>query len=266
PRSTSRASARSPGSARLWRSSAPSRARASWLRPSSSCSRASISTRSSTRTARADGTRTARSAAGGGARGAPRSPDGGWLLAAVALVALACYANSLRGALLFDDVNAIVDNRLVRALDLRGIFLTPSWWGEPGRASYVPAYRPVTTLSFALNHALGGLGPLGYHAVNVLLHAAVCVLLSVVLGEVMRRPRLAGTAALLFAAHPVHTEAVASVVGGAEGLAALGGLGAGWLVLRARGAVRGRSVWVGSGGSALGAGVVGRQERDTVAT
>jgi hypothetical protein len=29
-------------------------------------------------------------------------------------------------------VNAIVDNRLVRALDLRGIFLTPSWWGEPG--------------------------------------------------------------------------------------------------------------------------------------
>ena len=47
-------------------------------------------------------------------------------------------------------MNAIVDNRLVHALDLRGIFLTPSWWGEPGRASYVPAYRPVTTLSFAL--------------------------------------------------------------------------------------------------------------------
>jgi len=161
-------------------------------------------------------------------------------------------------------VNAIVDNRLVRALDLRGIFLTPSWWGEPGRASYAPAYRPVTTLSFALNHALGGLDPLGYHAVNVLLHAAVCVLLAVVLGEITHRPRLAGTAALLFAAHPVHTEAVASVVGRAEELAALAGLGAWWLVLRARRHARGRSAWLAGAALALGAGVLAKENAATI--
>src|SRR5207249_4720210 len=79
---------------------------------------------------------------------------------------------------------------------------------------------------------------------NVLLHAAVCVLLAVVLGEITHRPRLAGTAAFLLAAHPVHTEAVASVVGRAEELAALAGLGAWWLVLRARRHARGRSAWL----------------------
>ena len=186
------------------------------------------------------------------------------MLAGVAALALACYANSLGGALLFDDVNAIVDNRLVRAFDVRGIVRTPSWWGEPGRASWAPAYRPLTTLTFALNHALGGLDPLGYHAVNVLLHAAVCALLAVVLGEVTRRPRLAALAALLFAAHPVHTEAVASVVGRAETLAALLGLGAWWMVLRARRRERGRAAWLAGAALALAAGVLAKENAATI--
>jgi hypothetical protein len=38
------------------------------------------------------------------------------------------------------------------------------------------SYRPVTTLTFRFNHIIHGLHPLGYHAVNVLLHAAVSVL------------------------------------------------------------------------------------------
>ena len=92
----------------------------------------------------------------------------------------------------------------------------------------------------------------------------MCVLLAVVLGEVTHRPRLAGTAALLFAAHPVHTEAVASVVGRAEELAALGGLGAWWLVLRARRDVRGRSVWLGSAALALAAGVLAKENAATI--
>jgi Tfp pilus assembly protein PilF len=150
-----------------------------------------------------------------------------WWTVALAIVVLACavYANSLGGEFLFDDVNAIVTNPVVRANDVVGIFTGPSWW------SLVRGYawRPVTTVSFALNHALHGLEPAGYHLVNVLLHAGVSVLVFAVFTHVTAAPLLGAIAALLFAAHPVHTEAVASVVGRAELLAA-GGFFLAWLL------------------------------------
>ncbi|HEY2386115.1 MAG TPA: tetratricopeptide repeat protein [Candidatus Binatia bacterium] len=140
-----------------------------------------------------------------------------WLVAGiVALLACLVYANSLGGELLFDDVNAVVNNRWVRSGDVAGIVTQASWWGE-GRGH---TWRPLTTLTFALDHALHGIAPLGYHVVNVALHAAVSVLVFAVFARLAGEPAVAAIAALLFAAHPVHTEAVASVVGRAELLAA----------------------------------------------
>src|SRR5262249_44208967 len=79
-----------------------------------------------------------------------------------------------------------------------------------------------------------GVAPFGYHLVNFALHAAVCVVLALVLARITGDATLALLAAFLFAAHPVHTEAVASVVGRAELLAALLGLLAWWIVLARR--------------------------------
>jgi tetratricopeptide (TPR) repeat protein len=155
----------------------------------------------------------------------PHSPSRSWAIAvAVAALAATVYSNSLGGALLYDDTNAILSNALVKSGDVIGILTQPSWWGVPRGA----LWRPITTLTFALDHALHGFTPLGYHAVNVGLHAGVSVLLLVVFGQVTAAPLAAAVAALLFAAHPVHTEAVASVVGRAELLAA-GGLFLAWL-------------------------------------
>lgn len=83
------------------------------------------------------------------------------------------------------------------------------------------SYRPFCTLSFRLNHALDGLRPWGYHLVNVVLHGMVTALFTA-----FCRPLLGGGlwslfAGLLFASHPVHTEAVAGVVGRADVGAAL---------------------------------------------
>ncbi len=144
--------------------------------------------------------------------------------AVVAAVALALYANSLRGALFFDDTNAILNNLWVRTGDVVSILTRPSWWSE----ARGHGWRPLTTLTFALDHALHGLDPVGYHVVNVLLHAGVSVLVFAVFSRVAA-PLPAAIAALLFAAHPVHTEAVASVVGRAELLAA-GGFFLSWLL------------------------------------
>ena len=148
--------------------------------------------------------------------------------ALVATLAVATYANTLFGELLYDDVPDIVRNGLVRDFEVARIFTEPSWatWVGIGYAGY----RPVTTLTFALNHALHGLAPIGYHAVNVALHAAVSALLVMVLVRGGVRLGVAALAGALFATHPVHTEAVASVVGRADVLATLLALLCWWLL------------------------------------
>ena len=69
------------------------------------------------------------------------------------------------------------------------------------------SYRPLTTLTFRANYLLDGLRPFGYHVVNVALHAAVSVLFMRVC-LMLVSTRTARVAALLFAVHPIHSEAV----------------------------------------------------------
>lgn len=71
------------------------------------------------------------------------------------------------------------------------------------------SYRPLTVLSFRLNFALHGLHPWGYHLINVFLHGLVSALffdVSVLVFDGDIAPAAAGS--LLFAVHPIHTEAV----------------------------------------------------------
>jgi tetratricopeptide (TPR) repeat protein len=91
----------------------------------------------------------------------------------------------------------------------------------------------VTFATLALNWFLGDDTPFGYHLFNLLLHGGVTLLLFLVLQELLgtapEAKTVAFAAALLYAVHPIHTEAVAWAVGRAELLAA-GFLFAGWLL------------------------------------
>jgi tetratricopeptide (TPR) repeat protein len=134
------------------------------------------------------------------------------LFAAVVLA----YGNTLWNAFTMDDDLYIALNPQVTDFSARGLFV-------PHKFSAV--FRPVTFGTFALNWALGGARPFGFHLVNLLLHAAVTwllyLLLRTILGvETPQEISVAFVAALLFAVHPIHTEAVASVTGRAELLAA----------------------------------------------
>lgn len=74
--------------------------------------------------------------------------------------------------------------------------------------SYDPElYVPLTTLSYQLNFAIAGLSPWIYHATNLALHMTN-VLLAHAIAKRFLEPRAALLAALLFAVHPLHTEAV----------------------------------------------------------
>lgn len=139
-----------------------------------------------------------------------------WLPTLLVLLALALYANSFPGAFILDDQLIVVNNSLVQHPDLITIFRADYWHG----VNHSGLFRPLTILSLALNRMLFGPAPLGFHLVNVLLHAAVTLLLWRGL-LVWGVPLFAATtSAVLFAAHPLHTEVINEVVGRSELLAA----------------------------------------------
>lgn len=141
--------------------------------------------------------------------------------ALVFVFGLILYANTLGNTFVFDDGTLIVQNpRIVGMRSWPKLFTQGYWPEELGEK----LYRPVTMLSYAVQRRfLGGSNPSPYHAVNVLLHAAnaalVCALVLAVLGP--QRRLLALAAGLIFAAHPIQSDAVAPVYGRAELFAAL---------------------------------------------
>jgi tetratricopeptide (TPR) repeat protein len=87
-------------------------------------------------------------------------------------------------------------------------------------------YRPVLTLSLMADAWIGGSRPFIYHLTNVLLQAAACCLLLLVLNRFRGMSRSSFYAALLFAVHPLLVQAVAWVPGRNDTLLALLLLGA----------------------------------------
>ena len=147
-----------------------------------------------------------------------------WRIAILPAVVILVYANSLLNSFTMDDNMYILTNRMVTNPSLRGLF-------EP--TSYNNVFRPVTFATLALNWRIAGAGPFGYHLLNLLLHAAVTVLLYLVFRKLLDSfasgPTVAWVAALLFAVHPLHTEAVDSISARSE-LLATGFLLAAWLL------------------------------------
>lgn len=130
---------------------------------------------------------------------------------AVAALAVLPYLNSLTAGFALDDLPRIVANPMVQGKEPALSLLT--WVDRP------EIYRPLTMLTFALNGRLGG--SLGYHVVNVLVHALVTVFAFALAKIVLRSSLGAAASAALFAVHPIHTEAVTNVFGRAELLATL---------------------------------------------
>lgn len=142
------------------------------------------------------------------------------LLATVALV----YANTLANQFVMDDELYILRNPQVTDPSLHRLF-------SPNPVSTL--FRPLTFASLALNWSISGSSPPSYHLMNLVLHGVVTWLLYILLLELLggapEAMAVAFAAALLYAVHPIHTEAVAWAVGRAELLAA-GFLFAGWIL------------------------------------
>ncbi|XP_077568465.1 protein O-mannosyl-transferase TMTC3 [Stigmatopora nigra] len=134
---------------------------------------------------------------------------------------VACYWNSLSCGFVFDDVSAILDNKDLRpTTPLRNLFLNDFWGTPMVEERSHKSYRPLTVLTFRLNYLMSELSPSSYHLFNIVLHVAACLLFLHVCRLFL--DHTSGLmAALLFAVHPIHTEAVTGVVGRAELLSSI---------------------------------------------
>jgi protein O-mannosyl-transferase len=131
-----------------------------------------------------------------------------WIAAGIFLLAFALYFHTRHYGFVHDDTTLILQNQQVKQLA----------WSEILSRS---GYRPVRTLTYAVNYAVGGENPYGYHLFNILLHGLNAGLLFFLLLRWTRSHLVAGAAALLFAVHPIQTAAVAYVSGRKDLLAAL---------------------------------------------
>lgn len=128
----------------------------------------------------------------------------------IPLATLLVYSNAFDASFHFDDIHSIVENRALR--DLR------TMWPPSGN-------RWLGYLSFALNHRLGGRGVLGYHLANLFIHVCNGLLVFWLTAVTLRTPALRDAqtgpllrrylplaAGLLFAVHPLATQAVTYIV------------------------------------------------------
>ena len=157
-----------------------------------------------------------------------------WAIA-VAASAVLVYLNAFGNGFVLDDTRLVRDNVRIRSLASVPQLFASSYWGIEGAQGL---YRPLALASFAVNYALHGLEPGGYIAVNVALHAGVSLALFALVRALGGSPLVAGAAGVLFAVHPVHTEAVAGISGRPELLAALFSLLALFLHRRAASSLR----------------------------
>jgi Tfp pilus assembly protein PilF len=118
--------------------------------------------------------------------------------------------------LTYDDRDFVERNQAIRSLPAAlAAFALPFPPDQPERA----LYRPLTNLSYALDHAVWGEVGFGFHLTNVLVYLAVVLLAQRLALAYLGSPGFALAVALLFSLHPVHCDAVDSVAGRSELLA-----------------------------------------------
>ena len=153
------------------------------------------------------------------------------------------YANTIGHDYTVDDAIVITDNdfvkegfsgigKILKHDTFLGFFKVEKSLVAGGR------YRPLSLVTFAIEYQFFGANPMISHFVNVLLYALTGMLLYLIVLQLFGSKKtteayfVALVTALLFLAHPIHTEAVANIKGRDEIMALLGSLGALFFALK----------------------------------
>ena len=138
----------------------------------------------------------------------------------LAATSIGLYMSSLRYDFVWDDRLLILDNPYVQDTRLLAEGLTSDFWKiyeDPTRFRHY--YRPTVTLITFFDYSIWGENPTGYHATNVALHLINVLLFFGSCLVLFRSSETALVTAVLFAAHPIHTESVTWISGRTDLLA-----------------------------------------------
>ena len=129
-----------------------------------------------------------------------------WAAALLALT-LGAYVTGFKGVFVYDDISGMANNEMLR-----------DWSRLDQIVGAIPG-RPAVSLSFAIDYAILGPQPFGYHFTNLAMHLMAALLFfGIARRTFLKMPNatdaapLAFAAALLWAVHPLHTEAVTYII------------------------------------------------------
>ncbi|MEI6766435.1 MAG: tetratricopeptide repeat protein [Bacteroidota bacterium] len=158
--------------------------------------------------------------------------------------ALLLYADTIDLKYTLDDTLMITGNKFTKegVGGIKEILTNDAFVGFLGKNNLLPGgrYRPLSQVIFAVEYQFFGLNPMVGHLLNILLYGLLCLLLFNILHKLLNKYSgsnpwylsLPFVAALLFTAHPLHTEVVANIKGLDEILCLLGSLGVLYLCIR----------------------------------
>ena len=138
----------------------------------------------------------------------------------VVLLSIAVYVDALRNGFVYDDNFQVLGNHWIKDIVNIPAIFRMGVWGFKGDASNY--YRPMMHLVYMLDYHLFGFAPWGFHLINIILHTANCVLVFLVTERLLMGYQKCGSrsvfsisfmTAVIFAVHPIHTEAVTWVAG-----------------------------------------------------
>ena len=122
------------------------------------------------------------------------------------IIGLVSYGNSLRNDFTYDD-KGMMDEELFSNIHDLGSFLTMDYYRFSGEISF----RPLVTLTYFFDFIFWYFLPLGFHLTNLLWHIATVIVVYLLLCRFLKAPLPALLGAIVFAIHPIQTEAVNSV-------------------------------------------------------
>ena len=122
------------------------------------------------------------------------------------------YINMLDSKFVFDDVSTVKLNRIITRLDNLSYLFSTDYFKPSGVADFTvsgeASYRPLVTFTYFLDHFFWGKKPVGYHLTNFMLHILVVLSFFLFLQSLIKNRIVAFLSSLLYAIHPVLTEAV----------------------------------------------------------
>lgn len=150
-------------------------------------------------------------------------------IAVIVIVSFGVYFNALFNGFVYDDLYLVLENQWIRDTEyILKIFTQGFWSFSPKLINYPENYyRPLVHVIYMIDYHLFGLKPWGYHLTKTLFHAGSSALVFLTTSTILDQLKinvnplkhesqhsyLPFLAALLFATHPIHTEAVTWVAG-----------------------------------------------------